>query len=224
MEKHFGEYNFFKTSKILKAEAKEGIKGNRGSSLVINLFFWLIKLCFYAGITLLIVGIVNLNNVNTNSVTLLIIAGVLLLLTLFLYGPLRLSVCKNAINMVENTRPGIKDLSYGFKNYGRSLSYGVTLFFTYLLNLILLVVPFVFKYIDSQFVGFILAENDEMKVSEAFKLSKNLTKGYRKHYVSLVWNFSVDFILSIISCYIYSLWVRPKFNCAVYCLYRDLKD
>lgn len=224
MENRLYEYNFFKTNKVLKEEAKEGIKGNKGSSLAINFIYFLVKLCFLAGITLLIVSLVNIRNDNFNFITGLIVAGSLLLVAFFFFGPLRLSVCKNAINMVENTKPSFKDIGYGFKNYGRSLNFSLSLFFSYLLNLILLVVPFVFRYIDLQFAGFILAENDEIKVGDAFRLSKDYLKGYRKHYISLVWAYIVDFILSIISCYVYSLWVRPKFNCAVYCLYRDLKS
>lgn len=224
MENRLYEYNFFKTNKVLKEEAKEGIKGNKGSSLAINLIYFLVKLCFLAGITLLIVSLVNIRNDNFNFITGLIVAGSLLLVAFFFFGPLRLSVCKNAINMVENTKPSFKDIGYGFKNYGRSLNFSLSLFFSYLFNLILLVVPFVFRYIDLQFAGFILAENDEIKVGDAFRLSKDYLKGYRKHYISLVWAYIVDFILSIISCYVYSLWVRPKFNCAVYCLYRDLKS
>lgn len=223
MENRFGEYNFFKTNKVLLAETKEGLKGNRGSSLAINLIFWLVKLCFYAGLILLIVTLVNINNDKFNLMLGAILSGSFLLIAIFFYGPLRLSVCKNAINMVENTKPKFKDIGYGFKNYGRSLSFGLALFFSYLLNLILLVFPFVFKYINSQFVGYILAENDEMKVGEAFKLSKDYLKGYKKHYISLVCSFILDFVLSILSVFIYALWVRPKFNSAVYCLYRDMK-
>lgn len=223
MDSRFEEYNFFKTSKVFIKESKEGLKGNKRSSLALNLIFWLVKLCFYMGITMIVVSIININN-NTFDLKIgLIVSVCLLLIAFFFYGPLRLSVCKNAINMVENTKPTFKDIGYGFKNYGRSLSYGISLFFSYLFNLILLVVPFVFKYINSQFAGYILAENDDMKVSEAFKLSKDYLKGYKSHYVRLVRSFMLDFVLSIVSLLVYSLWVRPKFNSAVYCLYRDLK-
>ena len=104
MENRLYEYNFFKTNKVLKEEAKEGIKGNKGSSLAINFIYFLVKLCFLAGITLLIVSLVNIRNDNFNFITGLIVAGSLLLVAFFFFGPLRLSVCKNAINMVENTK------------------------------------------------------------------------------------------------------------------------
>lgn len=224
MEENFQEYDFFKTKKELLKEAKDGIKGNVKCSMTINFLFFLIKLFYFTGLVLLILSLVTINDTTFNSQIGLIISGVFLLITAFFYGPLKLSVCKNCINMVENTNPSINDLKYGFKNYSRSLAYGFTLFFSYIFNLILLIIPFFNKYINSQFSGYFLAQDDNLKVGEAFKLSAKYIKGFKKKYISLVTMFIPKFLLCIISLYVYSLWVRPQFNTVVYCLYKDLKD
>jgi len=222
MENHFKEYNFFKTTKEIKLQAKEAIKGNKKNSLWLNFIFWLIKLCFFAGLTLLVFAFINFY-----SPIFLILLGLaigFLIIAMFFYGPLRISVCKNALNMINNTNPSFKDISFGFNNYFKSMGFGIGLFFRYLFNLILLIIPFGFKYINSQFSPYILAENKDVKINEAFKLSKLYMRGYKISYVKLLFSFSLNFLLSIITIYVYSLFARPKFNTCVGCLYLDLKE
>lgn len=223
MEENFEKYDFFKKYNVLLDEAKEGIKGNKGSSLAINFIFWIFKLCFFFGLASLIYFVININNMN-NFIIYGIVAFSLLFISLLFYGPMKVSVCKNAMNMVLNTKPSFKDCGYGFKKYGRNVGYGITLFFSYIFNLILLVVPVAFKYINSQFVGYILAENDDISVSEAFRLSKRYMQGFKKKYVKIVIHFIPKFLICIPTIYIYSLWLRPKFNSVIYCLYKDVKE
>lgn len=218
-------YNFFKTPTKLKEEAKEGLKGHKGKSLAINLIFWLSKLCFFAGITLLIIGLVNLKNVNFNLILFLILSIVFLLISILTYGPLKVSQCHHSINLVENTNPKFSDIAYGFKNrYFRNVFYGVSIIFVYLFNFILLIVPFVTKYISYQISGYILAENLDKSISEALKESTKLSKGQKGKYAKLFASFIPDFILCLFSILVYSLFLRPKFNAAVYCYYRDIKE
>lgn len=225
MKEEFEYYNFFKTPNDLIDETKEGLRGNRGRSLAINLIFWLSKLCFFAGITLLIIAILNLNNYAFNLILFLILGFVFLLISILTYGPLKVSQCKHSINMVENTNPKFKDIGFGFKNkYFRNVFYGVSLVFVYLLNLILLIFPFVKKFINYQISGYILAENLEITAGEALKLSTKLSKGNFARYFKVFIKFIPEFLLCIPTILIYSLWLRPKYNATIYCYYKDIKD
>ena len=219
----FEYYNFFKNSKDYILEAKEGIKGNKGLSLLINFLYFIIKIVFFYSFTLLIITLINISNPEFNFILNLIISLSLIFITILTYGPLRISVCRNAINMVENINIK-KELFYGFKIFGKSVWFGICSFFAYLLNFILLIIPFFNKYINNQFTGYILAEKAEVKVGEAMKLSKKYITGFKRKYINLTCNFIKKFILVIITGYIYSLWVRPLFNSSVYSLYKDLKS
>ena len=217
-------YNFFKTPQKLKEEAKEGLKGNRGRSLAINFIFWLSKLCFFASIIFLTLILVNINNYQFNLLVFIVLAIVTLLISIFTYGPLKVSQCKHSANMVENNNPQFKDISFGFQNkYFRNVGYGISLVFIYIINLILLIVPFVKKYIHYQISGYILAENNDINVGEALKFSAKLSKGHSKKYIKLILSFIGEFLLCLPTIFIYSLWLRPKLNAAVFCYYKDIE-
>lgn len=220
----FEIYDFFKKPKDLKEEAKEGLRGNRGKSLSINLFLLFSKLCFAASVVLLVLLAINFSNPEFNLILFVILSSVTLLVSILTFGPLKVSLSKHIINMVENTNPRFSDIGYGFKvRYFRNVFYGVSLFFLYIFNLILLIFPFVLRYIDYQSSSFILAEDEEMSISSAFKESKNLTKGSRKRFIKLFFSFFTEYLISIVTGYIYQLWLTPKYMTSVYCFYKDIK-
>lgn len=223
MEKDYKLYDFFKTPDELSADAKEALKGNKKHSLAINFIFSLSKYSFFVGLVLLILLIIN---IRTYDIVLFASLSIgFLLISLFTYGPLRVSVCKNAINMIKNTNPTFKDILFGFKNkYGRNVAYGISLFFTYLFNLILLIFPFVNKFISYQISGYILAEDLEISSGEAMRLSSKFSKGFTKNYLKIIVKLLPKMLLCIPTVYIYSLWLKPLYNTMMCSYYYDLKS
>lgn len=218
-------YNFFKTPEQLTEQAKEGLLGNKGSSLIVNFVYFLSKIMFFAGLSILIYAFVIFNSTALNKSLFFGLGLGFLFVSMLTYGPLRVGVCKNALNMVNNTNPKAKDVWYGFKNkYFRNVWFGICLFFVYLFSLILLVFPFVIKHVSYQVAGFILAEDNEISAIKALKLSSKMSKGYRKTYIKVFFKFVPQMLLCIITAYIYSLWLRPKFNAVVACYYLDIKS
>lgn len=219
------KYNFFKTETELINEAKEGLIGNKGSSLVINLFYFISKMMFFCGLGLLIYLLVNIQNPAFNLVLFLALSISFLVLAMLSYGPLRVSVSKNALNMIGNTKPCAKDIWFGFKNkYFRNVWFGICLFFVYLFNLILLVFPFFLRYFSYQTASFILADDLEVGSVQALKLSRLYSKGQRKTYIKIFFKYFPQMLLCIVTAYIYSLWLRPKFNATIAAYYLDIKD
>lgn len=218
----FIKYDFFKSKETLIEEAKEGLKGNTKSANLINFMFWISKLIFFAGLTFLILFLVKIANPN---VTFLILSVSFLFVALFTYGPLRISVARNAINMVEDTEPSMKDLGYGFKHkYFRNVGYGLSLFFTYLFFFVLLVFPFVLKYLDYSCSAFILAKDDNISVGQALKHSSLITKNRKTSLFNIIVGFFPKYLLCIITIYIYSIKFRPLFNATIYAFYRDINE
>lgn len=218
------KYNFFKTPNQLIDSATEGLIGNKGSSLVVGLIYFLSKACFLAGLTTLIVGLAQLRGA-TNNYSLIFWGIGLLILALFSFGPLKVSFCKNALNMINNTSPKAKDVWFGFKNkYFRNVWFGICLFVSYLFHILLIVFPFFIKYFSYQVAGFILAEDNGISAIGALKLSSKMTKGFRKTYFKIILKFIPQMLLCLITLYIYSLWLRPKFNTVVGCYYQDIKE
>lgn len=223
MEKE--KYNFFKNPEELFLQSKEALIGNRGSSLVVNLLFFLSKLCFFAGISFLVVILINLNNLKFNLILFAGLFAGFLIISLLLYGPLRISVCKNSLNMINNTNPSSKDVWFGFKNrYFRNVWFGICCFFTYLFTFILLIFPFCLKYVSNQVAGYILAEDNEISAIKAMKLASKTSKGFRKTYVKIFLKSFPKMLLCLPTIYIYSLWARPEFNTVVGCYYLDIKS
>ena len=216
------KFSFFKSKKELFAEAKEGLKENGKSSVLINFIFWLSKLIFLAGLTFLVLFFVFFKE---RIILYAILAGSFLFVAMLTYGPLKVSVAKHSLNMVEDTNPTTKDLGYGFKvKYFRNLWYGVTLFFRYIFFLILLIFPAILKYLDYSVSAFILAEDKEISVGAALKKSSLISKGRRSSLFSLIFSFFGKFILCLITVFIYALFVRPQYNAVLYCFYRDIKE
>lgn len=219
------KYNFFKSTNELISQAKEGLIGNKGSSLVINLFYFLSKLFFFAGLTLTVFAIFNISNYAFNLTLFLSLGLGFLFVAILTYGPIKVSVCRNALNMINNTNPKAKDIWFGFRNkYFRNVWFGICLFFAYLFNLILLIFPFFFKYFSYQIAGFILAEDQEISAVKALKFATKMSKGYRKTYVKILFKFIPQMLLCLVTGYIFSLWLRPKFNATVGCYYLDIKN
>ncbi len=218
-------YNFFKTDNVLFDETKEALVGNKGSSLTVNFVYFLSKGCFFTGLALLIVLLANLNNRLFNMPLYAILIAGFLFVALLTYGPLKVSSCKNALNMIRNTKPRVKDVWFGFKNkYFRNVSYGLCLFFSYLFHLILLIFPFFLKYFSYQLSGYVLADDLEIGAIGALKQSKMLMKGHRKFYLKLFFNYSPQMLLCVPTAYIYSLFLRPKFVTTIGCLYLDVLE
>lgn len=218
----FIKYDFFKPKQTLIEEAKEGLKGNTKSANAINFLFWISKLIFFAGIGTLIAFLVTLNVRNT---TLLILSLSFFAIALFTYGPLKVSVARNAINMVEDTEPSMQDLKYGFKvKYFRNVGYGLTLFIRYIFFLILLVFPFFLKYFDYSVSAFILAKDQNITISEALKHSALITKDRKKTLFKIIFGFFPQYLLCIITIYIYSIKLRPLYNSTMYAYFRDINE
>lgn len=215
----FIKYDFFKSKQTLVDEAKEGLKGNSKNCNLINFLFWISKLIFFAGIGVLIGFIVNRTQI------LLILSIAFLFVALLTYGPLKISVARNAMNMVEDTEPSIRDLGYGFKHkYFRNLSYGLVLFIRYIFFFVLLIFPFVLKYLDYSVSAFILAKDDNISVGQALKHSSLITKGRKKTLSQIIFGFFPQYLLCIITIYIYSIKLRPLYNATMYAYYRDINE
>ena len=217
-------YNFFKTPKQLILEAKEAVFGNKGCSLFINFIYFLSKVCFFVGVYFVVKIIQNFNNLEFNLTLNLAVCLALLLVSLLTYGPLRISVNKNTLNMVNNTNPSAKDIFYGFKvRYFRNVGYGLCLFFTYIFFLALLIVPYFIKHISTQCSGYLLIENENYGIFEAIKRSSKIMKGHKMTYVKVILRLIPKILLCVPTILIYALWLKPFFNTAICCLYQDIK-
>ncbi|MBE5746423.1 MAG: DUF975 family protein [Clostridiales bacterium] len=217
----FEYYNFFKTPTELMLEAKEGLNGNWKKSVTVNFVYELSKVSFWLGIILMINSLIFVFNL-----PLLLSFGILfVLISIFTYGPLKVSKCKHCINLVKNTNPQTSDLAFGFKNkYMRNVGYGISLFFIYLFTFILFIIPFINKFVHYQISGYILAEDLNLSVSEALKISTRLSKGNFSKYIKIFFRLFHHYLLSFVTGGIYYLWLAPRYSTIMYCYYKDLKE
>lgn len=225
MENELSVYDFYKSRKKLHEIAKEGLKENKGKSLSISLFLILSQLAFIGGVLLIVFSFLPSSKLSNSPVIWIIIGSILILVAMFTYGPLKISLCKISKNMVENSNPSFSDIKYGFKvHYGRNVFYGIRTFFVYLFGFILLVFPFILVFPRYQISGYILVENEDYTIKEATHLAKNYTKGNVGRYIALFFSFAKYWIFLVITAFIYDLWLRPKYYSVMYCYYKDIAE
>ena len=110
----------------------------------------------------------------------------------------------------HNENPELSEIFKGFKgNYLNVVKIMFLMDLKTLLWLFLLIVPGVVKAYEYSMIPYLLAENPNLSVSEAFSLSKQLTTGQKMDLFVLDLSFLGWIILGLICCGIGILFVLP---------------
>lgn len=228
----------------LKANALNLLKGNWGTSVLLNIL---------VGIIQIIPSLIN----SFFSIYNLLISSILTIFFYFLFFFLSFwrSNCFFELNR-ENPKLKIKNIFHYFKDkFLISVKYIFFIFLFYYLWLLLIalvlitsglilfpllnfikvqfisllafiiILVFIYSiYIRYSMVPYILFENPEMPVLQAFKKGKELIKGYKIKYALMYLSFIGWFILIPITLGIAGLWVCSYFSVTNCEFYRKLKE
>lgn len=179
--------------KLIKSEAKQALVGNR-------LMFLL---------AIIIVGVISGTGIGS-------ILAPILGAGLFLIGKVLLLEKKFNFELIIEY---FKDLNHALRLIGATLLYALIVFVGFLL----FIIPgIIFSYQYSQ-VMYILAEDKEIGVWDAFKKSKEMMVGYKFDLFIFHLSFIGHILLGMITFGIYLLYAMPYMQLSYYNYYLHLK-
>lgn len=188
-------------AKYFRNKAWEALKGNWGIAIGLYLLYMLI-----VGVCSAIPGV--------GSAAILIIGG-----------PIVLGLCVAFVKLIRGTRPDVSDLFCGFEKCF------LESFLLYLLNgvfvalwSLLFVIPGIVKTYSYAMSTYILADNPEMKQSEARKASMAMMEGNKWRLFCLHFSFIGWHILGALTGGILYIWIMPYMQAANAAFYEDLKS
>ena len=205
-------YNFYKTSKEIKKEANECLRGSWGQSAKATLVF--------SAICLALIGLTVLLSVFVAwwiSIPLALIS--MLIISILSYG---YSFYCHQIALQEKTE--IKLIFNGFsKKIMHIIKLSIKKFFLGILWLVMLIYPFIANSIGYSMATFLMIDNEKVNEDNALKESKHLMKQNYGRYFKFVMSYMIWYLLVVISCGVAFLWVAPKVMTGKAIFYENLK-
>ena len=128
---------------------------------------------------------------------------------LIIGGPLSLGYSIFTIGIVRKKNPQIGDMFEGFNFFGKALGSYLLYFLIVFSGLILLIVPGIYWGLMYSQVYFILADNPNITVKDAFQKSKEIMDGSKLKLFLLTLLYSVLLILSAFTLFIGLIAIIP---------------
>jgi uncharacterized membrane protein len=188
----------------LKELAKSQLKGKWGSGVLVTFVYGLLTIA---------------------SSVLGIIPGIGGIFSILITAPLAIGLLITYINFVKsNSELEVGDLFKGFNIYGKSL--GITLWYALwvILWFLLLIIPGFIKALAYSQSMYIIADNPNVKVRTALKISIKMTFGYKWEIFVMGLSFIGWALLCVLSLGIGFLWLTPYMNTTYTNMFYKLKE
>jgi uncharacterized membrane protein len=190
----------------LKQSAKDKLKGKWGTGALITLIFILITGMFS--------GLGNIKDVGP----------IFNLASIFISAPMTIGLAITYLVFVITDNLVFENLFSGFKIYPKSLGMYLWMGLWVVLWSLLLIVPGIIKAISYSQSFFIIAENPNVKVRDAMKISIKMTDGYKGDIFVMALSFLGWFLLAILTLGIGLLWLSPYMSASFANLYLKLRE
>jgi len=146
------------------------------------------------------------------------------LLYLITMGPFYLGTSIFALAYVRRGEPRFEQIFEGFKDFKRALiAFLLTILYIILWS-VLLIVPGIIAAISYAMTFYILADDPDIKASDALSKSKQMMKGYKWKYFGLQMIFLLGIILCLLTLGIGFLWFAPWMKVTTAHFYEEIKD
>jgi uncharacterized membrane protein len=188
-----------KTNPSLRSSARDQLRGNWGSAILLCLTFSIIcGLPAYVPYFGVIIGII-------------------------LSGPLTLGLSACFLKLVKHEPFMLENLFDGFKRFSSSVIAQLLITIFIFLWTLLFIIPGIIASCSYSMVFYILSDNPEMSAMEALKKSKEIMMGFKWKIFCLHLSFIGWALLSIITLGIGFLWLTPYIYSSIANFYEDLK-
>ena len=186
--------------KNLFTESFNSFRANLGKAVVVGLIF--LSLLFIINLVLgLLIGILGslfgLSELGIQILSQSISTPINIILT----APLMIGICTFSLNISRNSESNITDIFQGFKNrLGTYILAYLLLTFLTVVGFIFCIIPGIIAAFMFSQVFFILADDDDIGIIDAFKKSVRMMKGYdsSKSYWNYLYYIGIGFIINIL--------------------------
>ena len=144
-------------------------------------------------------------------------------IALFIVGPISIGLATYSLSIVNEEDYSYNQIATGFKYFFKALFLYLLFNISVLIGTILLIIPgFVIFLMFSQ-IFYIIAENPQIGVIDAFKKSASLMKNKKLQYLGLGLRYILFFILGVFTLGIWWLWLTPQMYVSFAIFYKELQ-
>ena len=144
-------------------------------------------------------------------------------LALFIQGPISIGLATYALSIVNEKEYSYTQIISAFKYFFKALLLYLMFGISVLIGIIFLIIPgFIIALMFSQ-IFYIMAEDPQIGVIDAFKKSASLMKNKKLQYLGLSLKYFLFFILGIFTLGIWWLWLIPQAYVSFAIFYKELK-
>ena len=205
-------YNFYKSNKEIKEEARDSMRGSWGqctktTSVFVAIVLALIGICLLLGFFVSIWAVIPVGLLS------------MLIISILSYG-----YSNFCLKLARQENPTTKDMFCGFsKKIWQVIKLSIKKFFWGIIWFVMLVVPFFIKSASYSMATLMMIDKKDVNSDNALKESKHLMQQNCGRYYKFIFSFIWWWLLTICSCGIAFLWVAPKFMTCKAIYYENLK-
>ena len=144
-------------------------------------------------------------------------------IALFIVGPISIGLATYSLSIVNEEDYSYNQIATGFKYFFKALFLYLLFNISVLIGTILLIIPGVVIFLMFSQIFYIIAENPQIGVIDAFKKSASLMKNKKLQLFGLGIRYFGLFILGIFTLGIWWLWLTPQMYVSFAIFYKDLK-
>ena len=116
----------------------------------------------------------------------------------------------------------VNSMRNGFKIFVKSAVAGLIYYLVIILGLVLLIVPGIYAALAFSQVFYIISQNNDIGIKEAFKQSSAMMKDHKWQLFKLGIRYGFYLILSVFTLFIWALWLIPQMNVSYAIFFREL--
>ena len=137
-------------------------------------------------------------------------------------GAFSLSLIKISEKVHSDVAVEIKDLLYGFNDLKRSVFINLLISVYTCLWSLLFIIPGIVKAFSYSMAYYIANDNPELSANECITKSKEMMKGHKMEYFSLMLSYIGWILLSALTLGVLLIWVMPRMQQASYMFYLNI--
>ena len=143
-------------------------------------------------------------------------------LALFIQGPISIGLATYSLAIANQKDYSYNQIFTGFKYFFKALFLFLLFNISFLIGIILLIIPGVVIFLMFSQIFYIIADDPETGVIEAFKKSASLMKNKKLQLFGLGMRYFGLFILGVFSLGIWWLWLIPQAYVSFAIFYKEL--
>ncbi|MBO7449235.1 MAG: DUF975 family protein [Clostridiales bacterium] len=175
-----------------------------------------------------------LNGINTlvfkdkiaSSIVIFAFAIILLLMNVFIKNVMMVGKCRYFLEHRRYKDTGPDKFLFVYK-YGKTLNVAKVMFIKYVFQFLwnITIIGGIVKSYEYSMIPYVLAENPDIKWKEAFKISKQMTKGDKKRLFAIDIIYGIGYLISPFTFNLLAVFLLdPLKECAYSEIYMDLRD